>query len=51
MIGAGAFQFLAKRPRVEIFTLSINAINQNIKKHSDSDIQIASNWKNSGGSI
>lgn len=41
MIGASAFQFLAKRPGVEIFTLSINAINHAVKKHSDSDIEIA----------
>lgn len=41
MIGASAFQFLAKRPEVEIFTLSINAINHAVKKHSDSDIEIA----------
>ena len=45
MIGASAFQFLAKRPDVEIFTLSINAINHAVKKHSDSDIQIARNGK------
>lgn len=41
MIGASAFQFLAKRPGEEIFTLSINAINHAVKKHSDSDIENA----------
>lgn len=45
MTGAGAFQFLAKRPGVEIFTLSINAINHDVKKHSENDIQIALNGK------
>lgn len=45
MTGAGAFQFLAKRPRVEIFTLSINAINHDVKKHPENDIQIALNGK------
>ena len=45
MIGAGAFQFLANRPGVEIFTLYLNAINHAVKKHSDNDIQIAQNGK------
>ena len=41
MIGASTFQFLAKQPDIKISILSINAINHAIKKHSDSDIQIA----------
>lgn len=41
MIGASAFQFLARRPGAEIFTLSINAINHAVQKHTDSDIKIA----------
>ena len=32
---------MAKQPDVEIFTLNINAINHAIKKHLDSNIQIA----------
>lgn len=45
MIGASAFQCLARRPGVEIFTLSINAINHAVKKHTNSDIEIASKGK------
>ena len=45
MIDASGFQFLAKRPDVEIFTLSINVINHAMKKHSNSNIQIVLNGK------
>lgn len=45
MIRASTFQFLAKRPEVEIFTLSINAINHAVKKYSDRDIIITPKGK------
>ncbi len=42
MISADAFQFLAKRPGMQIFSLSIFAIDKALNiKHSDIDIQIA----------
>lgn len=42
MIGADAFQFLTKRPGMQIFSLNIFAIDKAlIPKHSNSDIQIA----------
>lgn len=46
MIGADAFQFLAKRPGMQIFSLSIFAIDKALNtKHSDIDIQIAVDGK------
>lgn len=47
MIRASAFQFLAKQPKVKIFTLNINAINHAIKKHLDRNIEIALKRKSS----
>lgn len=42
MIGADAFQFLSKRPQMQIFSLSIFEIDKAIMtKHSKSNIQIA----------
>ncbi len=46
MIGADAFQFLAKRRGMQIFTLSIFAIDKALNtKHSDIDILIALDGK------
>lgn len=46
MIGADAFQFLIKRPEMQIFSLSIFAINKALDtKHSSSKIQIALDGK------
>lgn len=46
MIGADAFQFLTKRPGMQIFSLGIFAIDTILStKHSDSDIQTARNGK------
>ncbi len=46
MIGASAFQFLAKQPEIKTFTLSINAIDHAVKKHSDLNIEITLKRKN-----
>ncbi len=46
MIGADAFQFLGKRPGMQIFSFSIFAIDKALNtKHSDIDIQIALDGK------
>lgn len=46
MIGVDAFQFLAKRPEMQIFSLSISAIDNALHtNHSDSDIQITLDGK------
>lgn len=47
IIDASAFQILARQPGIKIFTLSINAINYAVKKHTDSDIEIALKEKTS----
>lgn len=41
IISASAFQFLAKEPKVKIFTFSINTINHAVKKYTDNDIKIS----------
>lgn len=46
MIGANPFQFLTKRPEMQIFLLSIFAINKALNtKYSNSDIQIVLDGK------